>query len=49
MASSFYEQMTGMKINYDKSDLLTIGIDEERVNEFQEFSVVKQENSHLST
>ena len=26
--------MTGMKINYDKSDLLTIGTDEERVNEF---------------
>jgi len=29
-----YEQMTGMKINYDKSDLLTIGVDEERVNDF---------------
>lgn len=28
-----YEKMTGTKINYDKSDLLTIGIDEERVNE----------------
>lgn len=28
-----YERMTGMKINYDKSDLLTIGIEEERVNE----------------
>ena len=26
--------MTGMKINYDKSDLVTIGIDEERVNDF---------------
>lgn len=25
--------MTGMKINYDKSDLLTIGVEEERVNE----------------
>jgi len=29
-----YEQMTGMKINYDKSDLLNIGIDEDRINEF---------------
>jgi hypothetical protein len=28
-----YEKMTGTKINYDKSDLLTFGIDEERVNE----------------
>jgi hypothetical protein len=24
--------MTGIKINYDKSDLLTIGAEEERVN-----------------
>lgn len=28
-----FEQMSGMKINYDKSDLLTIGMEEERVNE----------------
>ena len=28
-----YEKMTGMKINYDKSDLLTIGVEEKRVNE----------------
>ena len=26
--------MTGMKINYDKSDILTIGMDDERINEF---------------
>jgi hypothetical protein len=25
--------MSRMKINYDKSDLLTIGVEEERVNE----------------
>jgi len=29
-----YEQMTGMRINFDKSDLLTIGIEESRVNEY---------------
>jgi len=29
-----YEQMTGMRINFDKSDLLTIGIEEDRVNEY---------------
>jgi hypothetical protein len=26
--------MTGMRINFDKNDLLTIGIDEKRVNEY---------------
>lgn len=29
-----FEQMSGMKINYDKSDLITIGINEDRTNYF---------------
>jgi len=30
----YFEQMSGMKINYDKSDLLTIGMSEDEANEF---------------
>jgi hypothetical protein len=37
-----YEKMTGMKINYDKSDLLTIGIKEERVNELAKIFCCKK-------
>ena len=29
-----FEQMSGMKINYDKSDLLTIGLEEDEANCF---------------
>jgi hypothetical protein len=29
-----FEQMSGLKINYDKSDLLTIGMDEDSTNAF---------------
>ena len=29
-----FEQMSGMKINYDKSDLLTIGLEENEANCF---------------
>jgi hypothetical protein len=29
-----FEQMSGMKVNYDKSDLLTIGMDEDSSNSF---------------
>jgi hypothetical protein len=29
-----YEQMTGMRINFDKSDLLTLGMEESRANEY---------------
>ena len=29
-----FEQLSGMKINYDKSDLLVLGMDDERANEF---------------
>lgn len=29
-----FEQMTGMRINFDKSDLLTIGVEESRINEY---------------
>jgi hypothetical protein len=30
----YFEQMSGMKINYDKSDLLTVGLDENQSNDF---------------
>jgi predicted AlkP superfamily pyrophosphatase or phosphodiesterase len=30
----YFEQLSGMKINYDKSDLLVVGVDEDRANEF---------------
>jgi hypothetical protein len=26
--------MSGMKINYDKSDLLTVGLDDDQANDF---------------
>jgi hypothetical protein len=29
-----FEQMSGMKINYDKSDMLIVGLDEDQANEF---------------
>jgi hypothetical protein len=29
-----YERMTGMRIKFDTSDLLTIGVEESRVNEY---------------
>jgi len=34
--------MTGMKINYDKSDLLTIGIEEGRVNDLAKIFCCKK-------
>lgn len=41
MASSLYEQMSGMRINFDKSDLLTIGIDEARVSKYSKIFCYK--------
>ena len=37
-----YEKMTGMNINYDKSGLLTIGIEEERVNDLAKIFCCKK-------
>jgi hypothetical protein len=37
----FYEQMTGMRIFFDKSDLLTIGIDENRGKEYSKIFCCK--------
>ena len=34
--------MTGMKINYDKSDLLSIGLEEDRGNEFAKIFCCKK-------
>lgn len=37
-----FEQMSGMKINYDKSDLLTIGMDEDSANQFAKLFCCKR-------
>jgi hypothetical protein len=37
-----FEQMSGMKINYDKSDLLTIGMDEDSSNSFAKIFCCKK-------
>lgn len=37
-----FEQMSGMKINYDKSDMLTIGMDEDTANCFAKIFYCKQ-------
>jgi len=37
-----YEKMTGMKINYDKSDMLTIGVEEDRINELAKIFCCKK-------
>jgi len=37
-----FEQMSGMKINYDKSDLITIGLDEDRANCFAKIFCCKK-------
>jgi hypothetical protein len=39
-----FEQLSGMKINYDKSDLLTIGMDDDRANEFARIFCCKRSN-----
>jgi len=44
-----FEQMSGMKINYDKSDLLTVGLEEDQANEFARFFCCKKVNFLLST
>jgi hypothetical protein len=36
-----FEKISGMKINYDKSDLITIGLDDDRVNGLQKNSIAK--------
>lgn len=36
--------MSGMKINYDKSDLLTVGLDEDQANEFAKLFCCKKSN-----
>jgi hypothetical protein len=37
-----FEQMSGMKINYDKSDLLTIGMNEDSTNAFAKLFYYKK-------
>jgi hypothetical protein len=37
-----FEQMSGMKINYDKSDLLTIGLDDDNANCFAKIFCCKK-------
>jgi hypothetical protein len=37
-----FEQMSGMKINYDKSDLLTIGLEEDEANCFAQIFCCKK-------
>jgi hypothetical protein len=37
-----FEQMSGMKINYDKSDLLTIGMGEDETNDFAKLFCCKK-------
>lgn len=32
-----FEQLSGMKINYDKSDLLAVGLEDEIAHEFAKF------------
>jgi hypothetical protein len=39
-----YEQLSGMKINYDKSDLLVLGVEEDRANEFAKIFCCKRSN-----
>jgi hypothetical protein len=39
-----YEQLSGMKINYDKSDLLVVGVEEDRANEFAKIFCCKRSN-----
>jgi len=39
-----YEQLSGMKINYDKSDLLVVGMEEDRANEFARILCCKRSN-----
>jgi len=44
-----FEQMSGMKINYDNSDLLTVGLEEGQANEFARLFCCKKVNFLLST
>jgi hypothetical protein len=44
-----YEQLSGMKINYDKSDMMVIGVQEERANEFAKIFCCKKMSFQLST
>jgi hypothetical protein len=37
-----YEQMTGMRINFDKSDLLTLGMEKNRANEYSKVFCCKK-------
>ena len=37
-----YEQTTSMRINFDKSDLLTIGVEESRINEYSKKFAVRR-------
>jgi len=39
-----FEQMSGMKISYDKSDLFTIGLEEDRANDFAKVFCCKKSN-----
>jgi len=44
-----FEQMSGMNINYDKSDLLTVYFEENQANEFARLFCCKKVNFLLST
>jgi hypothetical protein len=37
-----FEQMTGMRINFDKSDLLTVRVEESRINEYSKIFCCKK-------
>jgi hypothetical protein len=41
--------MTGMRINFDKSDLLTIGIEDAKVNEYSKIFCCKKGKFPLNT
>jgi hypothetical protein len=38
-----FEQLSGMKINYDKSNLLVVGVNEDRANEFAKIFLLQKE------
>ena len=42
-----FEQLSGMKINYDKSDLLVLGMDDERANDFDKIFCCKRSDFHI--
>jgi hypothetical protein len=45
----FYEQISGMKINYSKSGLVLVNLEEEETIQYERFYAVNLENFLLST